>query len=206
MIADLFSLYSCCGQSATKFSNCLYRACNCSNVIVYRRHPVSSMIPRCSTGMEITRLIPYFILLLDCGPGFPGPGFNLLVRNDLAIAAKQGHGIRPIFKRFGGFGRVVFRFVVGFGKDDFFCNPRAKKIHNAIFADVGVGIDVDCHNKNGQYCFREPARSVGTINVPGTKIVFFLNTKQFFLIFRKNCIFLGSWCKIPGRTRYICIR
>lgn len=46
MIADLFSLYSCCGQSATKFSNCLYRACNCSNIIVYRWQPVSSMMPR----------------------------------------------------------------------------------------------------------------------------------------------------------------
>ena len=110
----------------------------------------------------------------------PGPGFNLLIRNDLAIAAKQGHGIRPIFKRFGGFGRVEFRFVVGFRENDFLCNPRAEKIHNAIFADVGVGIDVDCHNKNGQYCFREPARAVGFIIEPGDKYsAFFLKPKIF---------------------------
>lgn len=91
MMADLFSLYSCCGQSATKFSNCLYRACNCSNVIVYRRHPVSSMIPRCSTGMEITRLIPYFILILDCGPGFPGPGLLVVILEKVNIGTGGGH-------------------------------------------------------------------------------------------------------------------
>ena len=57
-------------------------------------------------------LIVYAIIIRDCGPGFHGPGFNLLIRNDLSIAAKKSHGIRPIFKRFGGFGRIVFRFFV----------------------------------------------------------------------------------------------
>lgn len=155
MIADLFSLYSCCGQSATKFSNCLYRACNCSNVIVYRRHPVSSMIPRCSTGMEITRLIPYFILLLDCGPGFPGPG--LLDSGNIVFDHNCGHRHRH------NFGLFVVQSVELFA-DKF-----------ALFFHIGVenvaGNNFCVHN----FCFLPETRPGGwvTLSNPGTKIVFF---------------------------------
>ena len=99
-MACLFSSYSCLVQSATKFSNCLYRACNCSRIIVYRRQPLSSTNPRSSSTIRIPGfkillalyssavistilvfpvtgcVVSTFISLLDCGGRLPGPGFN----------------------------------------------------------------------------------------------------------------------------------
>lgn len=169
MIADLFSLYSCWMQSATKFSNCLYRACNCSNVIVYRRQPVSSIIPRGSTGREITRLIPYFILLLDYWGRLPGPGVRYLSDANIFFEKQIGHS----------FGHFVFALNI-FVECSLINAHRIIFNNNGDFVKVGVKslfCDVLFHCLN---LYRESARAVGFIIEPGYKYsAFFLKPKIF---------------------------
>lgn len=103
-----------------------------------------------------------------------GRGRCLFVRLYKTIAAKQGDAVTPIGKFVGGFFRVVDRFRVAFRINNAISNPRAKLIHNAIFADVrdvnrngGDRIKKCCHNKSG---YPEPAGAVGNTIVSNAKV------------------------------------